>query len=286
VLALDGIPTVPIRAYSQRFDLPQSTSGGGSGTGKVQAGPLFVSRDADRNTPILHGLAAQGQHIEDVELTLLDGGLTIGLEDAQLVGVEVNGLQDDVPQEELAFSFGAVRFTFTPSGGAATEVVIDLAAGTTLGPTDVAGDFAFFGTGVSPSLYPATIPFSTLAAGLDITASLGGGGAGKPSFDPLTLVTGISAETIAHLGAVATGAHTEETTARFVALDSDGGEAFDRLRYDLEDVLVQSVQLETKGSSLEETFSMSFKMVTWTAQDDADEAEVSASYDVAAGTSE
>jgi|GEM_PF-6555715 hypothetical protein len=77
-----------------------------------------------------------------------------------------------------------------------------------------------------------------------------GSGSGSATISPLTLVTGVTAQTVAHLGPAIAGQDVQNATARFTALaapDQAGNVAtVDRMRYDMAGtVFVTSVAIDT-----------------------------------------
>jgi type VI secretion system secreted protein Hcp len=109
-----------------------------------------------------------------------------------------------------------------------------------------------------------TIPVLSFSAGVSNPGSViigGGGGAGKANFSDLSLMTPTDANTPVLLAAVATGKHF--ATATFTATFNGG-----TFKYDLDDVLITSVQHSGSGGDLpSQSMSLTFAKVTWTFTD-------------------
>jgi type VI protein secretion system component Hcp len=285
VLTLGSVHTVPIRGFSQRLDVPLTVAGGGgSGAGKVTATPIVITRDVDRSTPVLDVDAAAGTVIPSAEIVLADGALTIDLEDVFITEIDVDGFQDDVPQEHLALTYARAHWSYSAQGQAAVAVDFDFETQAGGGGT-LAKDFGFFGHGARSAIDNFWIPITDFSSGFSVPFSAAGGGAGvgKPAFTPLALTTGVGKQTIEDLGQLLAGSHADSVAVHFRAVD-DQGEVFDRLRYELTNVLVGSVVLETTGTgtTLSENLGLAFEKVNWVALPNAESAEIQGGYDLAA----
>lgn len=115
----------------------------------------------------------------------------------------------------------------------------------------------------------AAIPIMAFSAGASNPGSFAGGsggGAGKASFTSLSLTKAVDANSPALYLRVANGTHVNR--AVFTAQWGAGGSAA-TMTYDLEDVIVESVQQSGGGGAPTESLSLGFAKVTWTYTDAA-----------------
>ena len=263
-----------IRTFSQQVSNTISAHGGpGSGSGTATVSDIQISRDSDINSPTIAFIAARGQMLNTAQITLAGGALTIVLNHVYLNQVGSDSTQDGVPLEKLSLSFDSITWTYT-SGGSSTTVTYDRVQGSGSSGGPFNHNFVFFGPGVDPSNFAGQTPFSKLAIQLTNTSSAGSGGgsgAGTPDISPLTLVTGVSAQTVAHLGPAVRGQDIQTAMAHFTALaapDQGNNATVDRMRYQMAGlVFVTSVAINTTpAGTLQETLGFDFSRITWTAQ--------------------
>ena len=289
VLTLDSIGTMPIRFFSQSVQNTVVVSGGGGGTGKAQFGPVAVTRDQDRFSPILSRKAADGTHFASADLVLAGGKLTIELEDIVIVGDSTDTIQDGVLLENIALDFRRITWKWTDTNSATREASWDIAANTG-SSGGVAGDYAFYGPGVNPPSNAADwIECTGFATGISAEALHAGtgGGTGKAQFEPINLETEASAETLQHFGAVASGKHDTTAAVHFLKMTAPGDVAYERIRYDLESVTGLGVQLQTTPTGeLTESLSLDYNIIKWTAKDSATAASTTGGWNIPANRPE
>jgi type VI secretion system secreted protein Hcp len=113
-----------------------------------------------------------------------------------------------------------------------------------------------------------TISVLSFSAGVSNPATIGGGGggggAGKASFSSLNIMKPVDATTPVLNAAVASGAHfpTAVMTAQWGVGSSSAS-----LKYELEDVIVESAQQSGGGDAPVESISLAFGKVKWTFTD-------------------
>jgi len=283
-----------IRTFSQRVTNSSSAhSGTGAGAGIATVSDIQISRDTDVHSPIISYVAATGQAIDTAEITLAGGALTIQLNQVIINQVASDSTQDGVPLEKLNLSFRSITWTYT-SGGTTTTVTYDSAQGSSSSTGGYNQNFVFFGPGVNQSAFPGQTPFSKLTLQLTNSSSAQtgtGAGSGTTDISPLTLVTGVSAQTVGHLGPALKGLNLQNATARFTALaapDQNGGVAtVDRMRYAMAGtVLVTTVAIDTTpAGTLQETLGFDFSRITWTAQSLTGGPDVTQTFNLATQTS-
>jgi type VI protein secretion system component Hcp len=290
----DAVVTgAPIRTFSQQVSNSASAhSGAGSGTGTVTVSDIQISRDSDQQSPTISFIAAKAQAVETAQITLAGGALTIQLNQVFINQVASDSTQDGVPLEKLSLTFQSITWTYT-SGGSSTTVSYDSDQGTGGGGGSFNHTFVFFGPGVDSSAFANQTPFSKLA--LQLTNSVSGhsgsgAGSGTATVSPLTLVTGVSAQTVAHLDPVVKGQPIPNATAHFTALaapDQNGNVAtVDRMRYDMAGtVFVTTVAIDTTpAGTLQETLGFDFSRITWTAQSLTGGPDVTQTFNIATQT--
>lgn len=81
----------------------------------------------------------------------------------------------------------------------------------------------------------------------------GGGGAGKCSFQELSIICNVDKSTPKLMQACATGDHIDKAT---LFVKKAGGSSFDYVKYEMEELMVTSIQVS--GSSERPTVSISF----------------------------
>jgi len=278
VLSLGDLDAVPIRSFRQAVRTVASMGGGGAARPTFE--PIELVRDAGFGSPGLSLQVARGLLTDEAEIVLAGGDFAIKLEDVFITEVGVNDIQDGVPLERIGLSFGKVTWEWS-GDGPTVEFEWDVRANTG-GSVSIDPVFVSFGPGVSPGDYAGEIPFKELQTGLGAVPPSGGGGAGRAVFAPLTLVTTPEKEIVSHFGSVASGALSPSVSAHFTALNTDG-DAIDRLRYDLEHVRTEAVELVTNpDGSLSESISFDYGSIVWTAESLSGGAEQSGGWDVRA----
>jgi type VI protein secretion system component Hcp len=283
VLTLATVGTMPIRAYTQTVSNQLGESGGGSGAGRPVFSPITVVRDQDAFSPELNQLVASGQHLEVGDLVLADGRLTIELEHILIDGTSTHSLSTGALQEELSLAFRRITWTWADPGEPERTFFWDVGGNLGGGGGELPEDYVLFGPGADPGGYSAEwIALTGFKGGLAQNTSAGGGGsgAGRATFDPLTLLLPAGSSTISHLDSTVTGQHAERTEVHFPAVDGEGAQ-HERYRYTFEHILGQGVTLETTPSGeVTETFLLNYRRIGWTAADGSGEPEVSAGWDV------
>jgi type VI protein secretion system component Hcp len=264
-----------IRTFSQRVTNSSSAhSGTGAGVGAPTVSDIQISRDTDVHSPIIAYIGATGQAIDTAQITLAGGALTIQLNQVMIGLVASDSTQDGVPLEKLTLSFRSITWTYT-SGGTSTTVTYDSADDSSSGGGGFNHNFVFFGPGVDPIAFPGQTPFSKLTLQLTNSSSAHAGtgaGTGTADLSPLTLVTGVSAQTVGQLGPALRGQNIQTAMAHFTAIaapDQSGGVAtVDRMRYVMAGtVFVTTVAIDTTpAGTLQETLGFDFSRITWTAQ--------------------
>jgi len=260
-----------IRTFSHKVEntvSAHSANGAGSGTAVVY--PIEIGRDSDIKTPVISLAATRGEDLEQAKIVLAGGALTITLSGVVYLNeVSTDSTQDGVPIEKLILTFGKATWTYT-SGGTSTTTTYFANGGGGGGMTGP--NFVYFGPGVDPSAFANQVPFSKLSLQLtnSVSAQSGtGAGTGTANVSPLTLVTGVTAQTVVQLGAAAGGHDITGASAHYPVLDpSDSTKTIDRLRYDMAGmVYVTLVAIDTTpAGALQETIGFDFQRLTWTAE--------------------
>jgi type VI secretion system secreted protein Hcp len=114
-----------------------------------------------------------------------------------------------------------------------------------------------------------TLPVLSFSAGVSNPATIGGGsggGSGKASFSSFNVMTPVSAMSPVILAAVASGKHFP--TAVFTGT-LGAGSATATLKYELENVIVESSQHSGSAGGASESLSIVFGKVKWTYTDSA-----------------
>jgi type VI protein secretion system component Hcp len=260
-----------IRTFSHKVENTASGHvGGGAGGGTAVVSPIEIGRDSDIKTPAISQAAVRGQDLTHAEIVLAGGALTITLSGVVYVNeVSTDSTQDGVPIEKIILTFGQATWTYT-SGGTTTTTTYFAEGGGGGGMTRP--NFVYYGQGVDPRAFANQIPFSKLS--LQLTNSVsghsgGGAGTGTANVSPLTLVTGVTAQTVVQLGAAAGGRDITAASAHYPVPDpSDSTKTIDRLRYDMSGmVYVTLVAIDTTpAGALQETIGFDFSRLTWTAE--------------------
>ncbi|MCU0626622.1 MAG: type VI secretion system tube protein Hcp [Gemmatimonadaceae bacterium] len=97
--------------------------GGGGGQGRVTVSPFSFTKRTDKSSPQLFQAVASGRHFEKAVVTLHKAGgnsqidyLQYTFQDVFIDSISWAGQSggDDVPLENVAFSYGRVEVTYTP----------------------------------------------------------------------------------------------------------------------------------------------------------------------------
>jgi len=279
----DLVPSAAIRTFSQRVDVPQDAGGGSAG--KTQVSAIQISRDTDVSSPMLSLAAARQDVTPTAQIVLAGGALTISLTKVLLAQVSTDSSQDGVPVEKLTLSFEKETWTYT-DGGSSTTVTYDPGseAGSGSGGGPVGPTFVFFGQGVDPTGFPTQTPFTKLILSLTTpTDPAGGGISGKTAFSPLALVTGVTGQTLNQIGAALRQTITTSVTAHVTAIDSNLA-IVDRLRYQMQNVRVNSVAIDTTAAgALQDTVGLNLSKITWVAQSLTGGPDVTATWNILGG---
>lgn len=282
VFTLGNLNAVPIRGFRQSVTAVPPAGGGGA-SARPTFSPIELIRDAGSGSPALNLQIASGQLEDSAEIVLAGGDFAIALEDVFITDIGVTDVQDGVPLERIGLSFRKITWEWS-GDGPVVNYEYDLRSGAGA-PADIEAPFVFFGPGVSPADFAGEVPFTALATGISAQPPVGGGGSGRAVFDSLQLVTSPEREVVTHFGSIASGTTTPAVSARFTALNQDG-EAVDRLRYDLELVRTELVELSTNpDGSLSETIGFNFGTIAWTAESLTGGATQSAGWDLGANQS-
>jgi len=261
-LALDNIGELPIRSFTQRIDRASSIATGGG------SAPVFSSieivRDADFHSPLVNRVAASGNHLQNATILLPASGLKIRLKDVIVDDVGIDTTQNGVAQEHVGLAFAHIEWEWSDGG---PSVVVEFDVYHNVGGGGVAdmNDFVFFGQGVPVQPGAGESQFTKLTVSTTSTPVLGtGGGGAKPSFSPLTILTGFSGGgSLGHLSAAATGIHFPRVNARFTALDNNGA-VFAPLTYSVLGATVTSLALATTPSgAIQETLGLDYQQIQW-----------------------
>jgi type VI secretion system secreted protein Hcp len=108
-----------------------SDGGGGGGTGKATLNELSITKTIDKASPVLAKKCADGQHIQQVVLTVdRPGGshslyMEYRLTDVIISSVQQSGTGDAIPIEEVMFVFHTIQLTYTTSGGEVVQREIE-----------------------------------------------------------------------------------------------------------------------------------------------------------------
>jgi type VI protein secretion system component Hcp len=269
----DVVSNAPIRGFSQRADIPLDPVTGRP-TGMAQVSDIQISRDSDAASPKLAFVAAIGTTTDTAQIVLAGGALTIGLQAVKVSLASTDSSQDGVPIEKLTVHFRKATYTYNSGSSSATFTYDPLSDRGSSGPIPFTPNFVFFGPGVDPGSYAGQTPFTKLVFGVT------GPSTGRAVVSPLSLVTGVTAETIKQLSMVVAEEPTQNVTARFTAIDTSGV-AVDRMRYALASTLASSVVIETSPTGvLQETMALQVGgKITWSAKPLAGGDEVSTEWD-------
>jgi type VI protein secretion system component Hcp len=137
----------------------------------------------------------------------------------------------------------------------------------------VGGNFGYYPTfiysssGVIPTPFQNETPFSALAVQLTNTATshVGTGAGSAAAISPLLLTVPVFKDTFGEFGSALKGTSVPLVTAHYSV--SPAGAPFDRLKYDVTNAQVVSVEIDTTSTgSLQETLGFDFTKIKWTAR--------------------
>lgn len=120
-----------------------TAAGAGHGAGRVQATGISCSKRVDKSSPKLFSAITTGKHFKNAVLTALKAGgdkaidyMKIEFDTLFLVDLHESGAggADDVPRENISFTFGKVTVTYNEQNadgtkGAATVASYDFQTG-------------------------------------------------------------------------------------------------------------------------------------------------------------
>jgi type VI secretion system secreted protein Hcp len=130
-LELQGIPGASVDAkhkgeidvltYTQSFSNTGSSSNGGAGTGKASCGPVTVTKNIDKASPLLIKAVTTGRIIPTGTLTFRQVGgadleyYTVDLKNILITSIDQTD-QNDAARilEEITFTASELKFKFTP----------------------------------------------------------------------------------------------------------------------------------------------------------------------------
>jgi type VI protein secretion system component Hcp len=253
----------PIRSFSQRVEIPWVDSGP---AGIAQVSLVQIVRDLDDASPKLAHAAALSTTVSTAQLVLASGALTIGLTSVKVMDANSDSVQDGVPVEKITLAFRTMTWTYN-NGGEPVTFTYDMSTHEGTGGFTLTPQFVFLGAGVDAAAAQGATLFSKLVFGLTVPQSLPGQGTGRAAVSPLTVVTGITAETVKQLSAAVGQTSSDSVTARFIAL-ATSGTAVDRMAYTLANPRLSAVAIDTSPTGvLQATVAIrTGGMIVWTAQ--------------------
>jgi type VI secretion system secreted protein Hcp len=112
--------TIEIESFSWGMTNPSTTTGGGSGAGKVVMQDFHFTKKVDKSSPALMLNCATGRHIPKVELFLRKAGgdkpveyYKVTLEDCIVSSYSTSGSSaGDRPAESLSLNFTKITFAY------------------------------------------------------------------------------------------------------------------------------------------------------------------------------
>lgn len=112
---------IQLDAFTWAFSNPSSATGAGAGAGRAEAHGFNCVKRADKSTPKLMKAVWTGQHFKKAQLTARKaGGKAIDYLKAEFDVLYITNFDqgassggDDIPRENLSFSFGKVAVTYT-----------------------------------------------------------------------------------------------------------------------------------------------------------------------------
>jgi type VI secretion system Hcp family effector len=282
------VSNAAIRAFSQKAEVPTDPVSGG-GTGTPTLSNIQISRDADTASPLV-ALAATGtQLIPTAQVVLANGALTINLESVLVLQSGTNLTQDGAPIEQLSLTFRKITWTYN-SGATSTTLTYDTSTHDVSGGAQMTPDYVAFGANVPPSSRPDQIQLSQFTFGTIIPCTTPGSCSGTASFVSPSITSGVSGQTVAQFTSLLKSTNVPVVTAHFTAL-TNGGAVVDRMRYQMGQVSVISVGIDTgvvtgpdavPTRTLQDTMGLNLRKITWTAQSLVGGEDVTTSWDSAA----
>jgi type VI protein secretion system component Hcp len=260
------VSNAAIRTFSQKVWIP-TDSGTGSATGTAKLSEIQIGRDADTASPRVALAATRSNTIDTAQVVLAGGALTLGLEEVRLIQNGTNLIQDGASIEQLTLLFRKITWTYN-SGTSSTTLIYDSAPDHgASGGAVMTRDYVSFGTNVDPGSRAGQIPFSKFQFGTSVPIDPATGRpSGSARFSASSIMSGVSGQTLAQLTSLFNGNPVDWVTAHFAAL-ATSGTVVDRMRYDMEQVHVLSVAIDTSPTgTLQDNMGFDLGRVTWTAQ--------------------
>lgn len=251
-LSLTDVEATAVYAVSQTVQVPAAVGGGSAS--KPQLSPLVVRRNVDGNSPSISLLANQGKLIAEVTVVL--GNLTITLEDSRIVGVSTVTPRAAIPQEELTFLFGKIRWTWAEPGQPARLVEYDVAKATGGGSAPSAFNYGYFPAGLTPDeAYTPIVGYQhTMACASAVVGC-------KTTHSAFQVEKRVGVTLLDDLGAALSAKHTPTFT-----LDWFDAEGNVNNSVELDDVLPTNVALGVGlDGSVTESSSYVYTRIKWTA---------------------
>jgi type VI protein secretion system component Hcp len=289
-MSLGGyVSNAAIRGFLQRAEVPlHPDTGQPIGTGRLS--DIQITRDADISSPLIAIAATRGEDIENAQVVLAGGALTLNLEQVNVLQNVTDVVQDGVPVEKLTLRARKVTWTYN-SGETATTFSCD--RGTPeqqcTGGAEMTPDYVAFGPNVPPDSRPGQIPFTKFSFGTTVPCGdFGGACTGTARYVSPSITSGVSAQTLAQLTALFRAERVPVVAAHFAALAIDGS-VVDRIRYEMELAQVTSVLIDvgvvmgpdtSPVRTLQDTMGLYLVgETTWTAQSLVGGEDVTRSWD-------
>jgi type VI secretion system secreted protein Hcp len=119
-----GTPNIAVESWSWGVsNASTGGGGGGGGSGRATFKDLTVTKTVDKASPMLMLKCANGQHLPEVTLTVDRPGagsqlfLEIKLTDATVSSVSPSGSDNDLPMEQVSFTYDRIQMKYTPRDG-------------------------------------------------------------------------------------------------------------------------------------------------------------------------
>jgi type VI secretion system secreted protein Hcp len=128
-----GSPSMEVTSWS--WGVTNTTSGaggGGAGEGKADVHDLTFTKVIDKASPKLAVLAASGQHISSVTLTVLRPGksslsyIQYTLENAVVTSDQHSGSGDSQPLESVSLAFTKITIKYTTVNGDTLQGILNV----------------------------------------------------------------------------------------------------------------------------------------------------------------
>jgi type VI secretion system secreted protein Hcp len=126
-----GSSSIAVESWSWGVSSTTTDGGGGGGGGRAELQELTITKTVDRASPVLALKCAQGQHIQQVVLTVdRPGGssrpyLEYKLTDVIITSVRPGGSGDAIPIEQVSFSYQHIQLQYTTSDGEVVQAQIE-----------------------------------------------------------------------------------------------------------------------------------------------------------------